>query len=437
MPNQNQTVKELRAIAKERKIAKYYKMRRDELLEALGMPEEVPSASSGSGGTTHILDEPVPEISVPILRPTKYVPPSAPSRWKTLVSKYNKRVQKKINKFANWILNYVPKRIKKPANERIRKLKEEVRSIWAVLEPFSVKEKEKALKGFFKTYRIDGKKGYGPQDFIKKIKPKVVELLYTRRKPIKVKFVLTCTFIKEKLATGKIEESEGYFHTELEIVTDSTDLSNLFDAMTELQLEKVAKFEGVKSGWQFDRVEYFDIHINPFEPISGTSYIPLPKVLADKKAIINVKNEEDNECFKWAVTSAVFPKEKDGQRLNGEMRENSEKFDWSGMEFPVTLRDIAKFERQNPYAINVYGYESGVNVLRISKRREVTVINLLLLSKDETNHYCWIKNLSRLLSSQVDKHDGRKYFCHRCLNPFNTQSSLDKHLECCSNHEAV
>ena len=47
MSNQNQTVKELRAIAKERKIPKYYRMRRDELLEALGMPEEVPSVSSG------------------------------------------------------------------------------------------------------------------------------------------------------------------------------------------------------------------------------------------------------------------------------------------------------------------------------------------------------------------------------------------------------
>ena len=192
-----------------------------------------------------------------------------------------------------------------------------------------MKEREQALKGFFKTYRIDGKRGYGPQDFIKKLKPKVLELLYTRNKPIKVKFVLTCAFIKENLATGKIEESEGYFHTHIEVVTDSTDLSKLFDAMTELQLEKVARFEGEKSGWQFDRVEYFDIHINPFEPLSGTSYIPLPKVLAEKKAIINVKNDKDNECFKWAVTSAVFPKENHGERLNDEMRENSEKFDWS------------------------------------------------------------------------------------------------------------
>ena len=305
------------------------------------MSVEVPSASTG--GTSHILDEPVPEISVPVLRPTKYVRPSPPSWMKIAVLNYHRRLQKRINKFANWILNYVPKRIKKPVNERIRRLKEEIRGIWDILEPFKVKEKEQALKGFFKTYRIDGKRGYGPQDFIKKIKPKVVGLLYTRDKPIKVKFVLTCTFIQENLATGKIDESDGYFHTTLEIVTDSTDLSELFDVMTGLQLEKVGRFEGEKSGWQFDRVEYFDIHINPFDPLSGTSYIPLPQVLADKKAIINVKNEKDHECFKWAVTSAVFPKENHGERLNAEMRENSEKFEFEfefEFEFIVLYKQI-------------------------------------------------------------------------------------------------
>ena len=41
------------------------------------------------------------------------------------------------------------------------------------------------------------------------------------------------------------------------------------------------------------------------------------------------------------------------------------------------------------------------------------------------------------MSSQVSKHDGKKYFCKRNLNPFNTQKSLDKHEEYCGNHEAV
>ena len=43
--------------------------------------------------------------------------------------------------------------------------------------------------------------------------------------------------------------------------------------------------------------------------LGGSSYIPLSKFLAAKKAIINLKNEDD-ECFKWAITQALNPVEK-------------------------------------------------------------------------------------------------------------------------------
>ena len=192
-------------------------------------------------------------------------------------------------------------------------------------------------------------------------------------------------------------------------------------------------------GLKFDHVEYFDIHIDPFEPLSGSSYIELPPILELKKAIINVKNENDHECFKWAITSAAFPKEKNPQRLDKQMIENSKKFDWSGMKFPTSLKQIDRFEKQNPhYMINVYGYDKGgVYPLRISKKQKGYLINLLLISEGENNHYCWIKNMSRLLASKVSKHKSKMYFCHRCLNPFQTEKSLEKHLEYCAKNKEV
>ena len=60
----------------------------------------------------------------------------------------------------------------------------------------------------------------------------------------------------------------------------------------------------------------FDINVDPFKPLRGSSYFPLPKKLALKHAIINVQNKEDNECFKWAVTSAVYQRENNGERMN-------------------------------------------------------------------------------------------------------------------------
>ena len=51
-----------------------------------------------------------------------------------------------------------------------------------------------------------------------------------------------------------------------------------------------------------------------YVPLGDSSYIPLPKFLAAKKAIINLKNEDD-ECFKWAITRAINPVEKNAEHI--------------------------------------------------------------------------------------------------------------------------
>ena len=48
-----------------------------------------------------------------------------------------------------------------------------------------------------------------------------------------------------------------------------------------------------------------------------------------------------------------------------------------------------------------------------------------------------VKNLGRLLSSQVSSHNGKHHFCLRCFNPFWTRKSLIKHQEYCNEYEAV
>ena len=37
----------------------------------------------------------------------------------------------------------------------------------------------------------------------------------------------------------------------------------------------------------------------------GSSYLPLSDWISSKKVAINPKNEEDEECFKWAVIVAL------------------------------------------------------------------------------------------------------------------------------------
>lgn len=110
------------------------------------------------------------------------------------------------------------------------------------------------------------------------------------------------------------------------------------------------------------------------------------------------------------------------------MRENSKRFDWTGIEFLVSVKQINKFEKQNSYAVNVYIYQGDIRPLRISEKREDQVINLLLISSEETKHYCWIKSMSKLLSSEYNKHRHARLFCYRCLFSYQSKGSLDKHL---------
>ena len=121
-------------------------------------------------------------------------------------------------------------------------------------------------------------------------------------------------------------------------------------------LERILNYQ-TKSGWIFEYVVQFQIKFALYDPHRGSSYIPLPSFVAHKKAVINVKDQNDQECFKWAVTSAVYPVKKEPQRLNNKMRENSEKFNWTGIDFPLSLKEIDKFEKQNDYGICVITYD--------------------------------------------------------------------------------
>ena len=135
-------------------------------------------------------------------------------------------------------------------------------------------------------------------------------------------------------------------------------------------IELIESLQGRGSGWIFDEVLHFDILTNVYKPLAGSSYIPLPKFLASKKAIINPKNS-DQECFKWAVTEAVYPQKSNCDRITKTSKNNAEKFNWDGIKFPVKLSQISLFEKNNPeYVVNVLGYseDDGVYPVRISKQ---------------------------------------------------------------------
>ena len=119
------------------------------------------------------------------------------------------------------------------------------------------------MKGYLKTYRINGVEGYDPKTFISSIKLKVLDLI-KQQKSIKLNFIFTSTFVKENPVADQIDEN-CYFHYLVETIDESTDLSDIFNVMSSRLLELMKQFQNQGSGWQFDKVENFDIEIDPFE----------------------------------------------------------------------------------------------------------------------------------------------------------------------------
>ena len=151
---------------------------------------------------------------------------------------------------------------------------------------------------------MEGKKGIGYKSFIDRIRPHVVKFLVNYDKPIKTQFIYVCNFKKDTLDLDKWGANAStqvyktaYFPSKIDIIYDATNISDTFKIMTDHQLELIEQFQESGSGWVFNYVEYFDIHIDKYEPIAGSSYIPTPNCIANKHAVINVKNENDNHVF--------------------------------------------------------------------------------------------------------------------------------------------
>ena len=153
-----------------------------------------------------------------------------------------------------------------------------------------------------------------------------------------------------------------------------------------------------------------------------------------------MKND-DNKCFIWCVLRALYPVGKNTERLDKTLKSKIETLNTTGIEYPVTLPDIKKFECLNSnISITVFGYneDNKVYPLRISEQSNRSCkIKLLLVEKEGVSHYCLIENFSRLVSSQVSKHKEKSFLCERCLNPFPNEESLNKHEEYCNTNECI
>ena len=208
----------------------------------------------------------------------------------------------------------------------------------------------KALRGGAAHYTIKAQGPTDPTSFLEFCKPTVTRLM---KSETKVYIRLECTMKRINPADNTEETVTKSFRSQTHIVFPNY-IVDTYDGMVEETLEEFARYQMDGSGWALKSTNVLLLSVVRWVPMKGSSYIPLPKSLKNKKALINIKNR-DNECFKWSVTRALNPVDKNQDKMSKVLREQSEKYNWDGISFPTPLTEIARFEKNNNVSINILG----------------------------------------------------------------------------------
>ena len=221
------------------------------------------------------------------------------------------------------------------------------------------------------------------------------------------------------------------------IILEGTNLNELYDQMISELNEEMELLQDVEgSGWIFEGIKNIEILTVPYEPLRGSKYLELPQYIADRKAIVNIKNK-DEDCFKWCILRALNPKKYNAYRVDKELKAAVDTINMEGISSPTKIDDIKKFERQNEdIAVVVLGLNENGNVITIrmsefTYNRKHLVILFLITDLEKDFHYTLVTQPSRLISSQYNNHDGKIYICWNCLNVFHKEDKFQFHKEQC------
>ena len=313
----------------------------------------------------------------------------------------------------------------------------------AILEYDQGLEKEKsAFEDFAVKYTIQGIPGLTPIQFFERIN-KTLKDFFTYHRNIKFKMILVCIMekqtIQQNVGVVGLEEGKSYFTSGTYNNIKSTDVDKLIKICIDGIEGGIENYQETGSAWYFKEVEKLEIHTVEYNPTKGSSYIPLPDWISNKKAIVNIQNK-DEKCFLWCILRYLHPIDKNKERLT-DLKKYEFSLNTKGITFPMKLKDITKFEKLNPElpGINVFSNESKTFYpLRMAKRDCNNTIDLFLYEEDGVSHYTLIKNISRLLRSQItSRTDEPIQICKRCFSHFTKEELLEKHIKYCSNNETV
>ena len=85
----------------------------------------------------------------------------------------------------------------------------------------------------------------------------------------------------------------------------SSDVHDTSNSIYENRTSAIEDFQQRGSGWVLDKLLALDLHLLEFDPLRATSYIPLPAHIQNKKAVSNIRNNDEKcfmVCYCWFIS---------------------------------------------------------------------------------------------------------------------------------------
>ena len=297
------------------------------------------------------------------------------------MSKSRPQVKSKLNNWYDWLINHIPKTIKDGASRAFKTFKDKIMGLNNRVtgstanqtqlkgsrstepEPFNPIELERAFNGAYRSYRVNGRPKMDGDTFFNRVRKGLIELVKRELKTRTSARIQTTTWIRFARDEDRVDLAFSGLMTS---VYRGSDLDQIVDGMIanmKFQIENPAL---LNSRFVFDEVLYLDVNFHQLNLTRGSFYLPLLDFIAKRKAVINPLNG-DEECFKWAIIAVDKWMDIDShpERVSN-LREFADNYDWSGLEFPVSLKRIGKFEAKNDISVDVLGLEGkDIHILRI------------------------------------------------------------------------
>ena len=294
-----------------------------------------------------------------------------------------------------------------------------------------IKKLDRALRNYKRSYDIEVMGDQNPLLQINQTRVGIFERLLKTLQSIKGFKLLEIMKVTLEKTSGKTTITKtAYFNSSNHVVLNEADLRDALTASNEQIMNKIGVWISEGSGWTITSVDKHYVNIAKYKPMEGSSYIDLPMELKNKKAMINLKNK-DNECFRWCHVRHLNPRTNNPDRISQSDRKYIENLNYSGITFPVNIKQMNKIEKQNGINVNVFSYENKqLFPIRISKEKNKDFLNLLLITENENQHYVLIKDFNKFMYSKT-KYKARKHFCMYCLQCFSSERVLNDHTENC------